>query len=307
MTGFALKSVLAATAAAVLLSGAASAADWSGKYKELRIGVTTAENEKDQLARWAPFTDYLEKKLGTKVRLYRGSDYAAVIEALKAGHVEFGRMGAAAYAKAYKVMGDKIRPVANEVDSYGSSGYYSVVVVRTDSPFKSLDDLKGKTLAFADPNSTSGFAVPTYFLSKQGKDPRSYFSRTGFAGNHEQGVIAVIQGTYDAAATWWRNDGSSNVQRMVDKKMIEGGKVREIWKSPVIPNGPFVARADLPPQLIKDYTDALIAVATDAPDVWKTLRPKKMKGIAPVAHQDFVDIINIREENAKRRRQRSGS
>jgi phosphate/phosphite/phosphonate ABC transporter binding protein len=84
------------------------------------------------------------------VKIVRGTDYAAVIEAMRSGHVQIASVGPAAYALARKIMGEAIAPVAITLDGDGNRGYYSVIAVRADSPYQSLEDIKGQSFAFAD-------------------------------------------------------------------------------------------------------------------------------------------------------------
>ena len=90
--------------------------------------------------------------------------------------------------------------------------YISVMVVRADSGIKSLEDMKGHSLAWADPNSTSGYLIPSATLKAQGikLDDGAYFSKTGFAGGHEQGVVAVLNKQYDGAVTWTSGQGEKS-------------------------------------------------------------------------------------------------
>lgn len=289
-------------AAAVLsLSAAPAAADWRAEFRELRFGITSAENESDALPRWDSFAQYVQRKLGVRVTVHRGSDYAAVVEALHSRRIEFARMGPAAYARAVQLMGENIVPIARDMDLDGAVGYRSVVVVRADSPARTIDDLKGRSLAFADPNSASGFQAPTFFLTEQGKAPASFFGRTGFAGNHETALLAVVNRQFDAAATWWNNEARSNITRMEEKKMIETGAVRVVWTSPLIPNSPWVARR-LPADLVKAYTDALLALPVEAPDVWNRLVDGKMLKTVPAAREDYLDMLRMIEQTQRQRR-----
>ncbi len=296
-----LRPIALMAAALVGLAAFPAAADYKKEFKELRFGITSSENEKDSMARFDVFAAYLRDRLGVPVTVHRGTDYAAVVEALRAKKLEFARMGPAAYARGVQVMGKGIVPVAKDMDLDGAVGYHSTIVVKADSPYRSLADLKGKSLAFADPNSGSGYMAPSYFLSKDGMEPTKYFGRTGFAGNHEQGVFAVINGTYDAAATWWNNDLRSNVARMEEKKMIPPGQVRIIWTSPLIPNSPWVARA-LPEDLLKAYADALLAMPTAAPEVWNRVHDGKMLKTVPARPEDYLDAVRMIEENTKARK-----
>ena len=277
-----------------LLAGASAMAqtDWRSSIKEIRFGITSAENDHDAVLRYENLAHYMQARLGVPMRIFRSTDYAGTVEALNSNHLEFAQMGPAAYALAVKVMADRIAPIARSLDADGSEGYYSVVVVKTESPAQKIEDLKGKSFAFADPNSTSGYAFPSYFLKRQGFDPATFFSRTGFSGSHELSVIAVLNGTYDAGATFWTNERRGNVQRMTEKGMIKPGVVRIIWTSPLIPNSPWVARTELPAALRKDFTDALMAMPKADPEAWKTVS-SEAAGLVPAKHQDYLDVIAV--------------
>ncbi|WP_376094909.1 phosphate/phosphite/phosphonate ABC transporter substrate-binding protein [Roseomonas sp. CCTCC AB2023176] len=282
----------------------AQGTDWRGSFRELRLGISSAENERDAIARQQPFAEYMRRKLGVPLRVFRATDYAGVVEALRSDQIEFARIGPANYALAHRVMGNRVAPFAKDIGDDGRTGYDSVVFVKADTPYRSLQDLRGKSFAFADPNSTSGFAFPSYFLRRAGFDPASHFSRTGFSGSHEQSVIAVLNGTYDAGATFWNSPTRGNIQRMEEKGMIPSGSTRIIWTSPEIPNSPWVLRTALPESLRRDWIAAVMALPTEDPDAFK-VAASDARGIAPARHEDYLDVIAVVEENQARRRQRS--
>src|SRR5918997_3373595 len=150
--------------------GAAHAADeWKKQYPELTMAVVPAENASGAADRHQPFADYLSKELGVPVKLRVANDYAAVIEGQRAGNIHIAFHGPASYAKAY-MTGVKVEPFATTRNNDGSMGYHSVIYVKADSPYKDIKDLKGKTIGFVDPNSTSGYNAPRYFLNKAGID-----------------------------------------------------------------------------------------------------------------------------------------
>jgi phosphonate transport system substrate-binding protein len=276
--------------------------DWRSQFSTLNFGVVSSENEADRIVRYKAFVAYLERRLQVPLKMHQATDYAGTIEALKARKLEFARFGAASYAQAWLITGGKVEPIVVESDSEGSVAYHSVIAVKAESPYQSLDDVKGKSLAFADPNSTSGFVAPSYFLREQGIDPGSFFGRTGFAGGHENGIIAVLNGTYDAAATSWTNEERSNVARMEFKGMIPKGQIRYIWKSPKIPNGPWAMQADLPEALKVDIRAALLALPTADPQAWKDITDGKSKGVEETAHADFEPVIRMIKDNQRARR-----
>ena len=137
-------------------------------FSTLNFGVVSSENEADRITRYKAFVAYMEQHLQVPIRMHQATDYAGTIEALKARKLELARFGAASYAQAWLITGGKVEPIVVETDNEGSVAYHSVIAVKADSPFRSLEDLKGKSLAFADPNSTSAFVAPSYFLREQG-------------------------------------------------------------------------------------------------------------------------------------------
>jgi phosphonate transport system substrate-binding protein len=293
--------ILASTS--LLAAPALAQANWRSQIRELRLGISSAENERDAIQRQQPFQDYIQRSLGVPLRVFRATDYAGVVEALRSSNIEFARIGPANYALARRVMGDRIIPFGRDRDNEGETGYYSVAFVKADSPYRRLEDLRGRSFAFADPNSTSGFAFPAYFMRKAGFVPEQHFSRTGFSGSHEQSVIAVLNGTYDAAATFWSNERHGNIQRMTEKGMIPPGATRVIWTSPLIPNSPWVMRADLPEDLRRDWSEAVFAMPERDPAAFR-VAASNATGVAPTRHEDYLDVIAVVEENLARRRSR---
>jgi len=177
--------------------------------------------------------------------------------------------------------------------------------VKNDSPYKSVDDLKGKSIGWADPNSTSGYQYPSYFLRKGGYDPEKYFGKNAFSGSHETGVMALHQGTFDVVATHWTNEIQGNIQRMEEKGMIAKGITRVIWKSPLIPNSPWVARADQPAELKALFVEAVKALPAEGAEAWKILTDGKVRGVTPAKHEDYLDVIAVTNENDKDRKRLS--
>ena len=287
----------------LLVGSLATAATWRDKYPTVSFSVISSENEADRIARHEKMLAYLEKTLGVKVKMHVATEYAGTIEAMKSGKVEFAQFGPASYAAAWDVTRGNVEPILAGTDSAGVLGYYSVIAVKADSPFKSLDDLRGKSFAFADPNSTSGYLAPTFYLRRQGYPPDKFFGKTGFSGSHENSILAVLNGTYDAAATFWDDDRIGNVQRMEDKGMIPKGGVRFIWKSPKLPGDPvYAVNKSLPAELKAAIKAALLAMPEADPAAWKDLTGGKYKTLKEVSHADYADIVEMRKENLKDRR-----
>jgi phosphonate transport system substrate-binding protein len=186
LTMFILKRMALLCIAAVLTISiglvSVAGADWREQFKEVKIGILSGENERDRIQRYTPFAKYMTKVLGVPVKIFTASSYAGVMQAMAADQIEFAFYGSSSYAGAWVEMKGNVVPLLTRVMDNGSTGYFSVVVVRSDSPYKNLDDLKGKTLAFADPNSTSGYAVPYYNLKNWVTIRKSFSARSLFPG-----------------------------------------------------------------------------------------------------------------------------
>ncbi|MGI3211108.1 phosphonate ABC transporter substrate-binding protein [Roseovarius tibetensis] len=299
--------------ATALTFSAALAQDgtWRDEVPEFRIGLLGGENEQDRLSQNACLKGYLEERLGVPVSLYPASDYAGVMQGLLAGQLEFAGLGAAGYAGIHLQDPDAVEPLMTTMQIDGSLGYYSVMVTRADSGIETLDDMEGRTLAFADPNSTSGFVVPELELRDQlgTEDLETYFERTNFAGGHEQGVVAVLNGQYDAAVTWASGVGDvgkgysrGNLRSMVDKGMLDMSDLNIVWQSNLIANGPRVIRSDVPQELKDLVMGALMRLQIEDPDCYRGVRSGDALGNWPVDHAFYETVVDQRKklQNAAR-------
>lgn len=286
------------TAALALLAAApAMAQDWKADYKTVKFGILSGENEQDRLARWKGFETYMETVLGVDIEIFTAGNYDGVIQALAADQIEFAYLGSSAYAAAYTASEGGVQPILATESQTGATGYFSTIVVRCDSGYKTIDDLKGKVLAFADPDSTSGYAVPLYNLSQQGYEPDTFFSGIPFSGSHEAGVQGVVNKQFDAAATNQDNETSGVYQLMESKGMIQKGEICVIWQSPEITNGPITTRNNLPQPMIDEVKAALLALPTAAPETYKEMTGGETstdKGYIEVNHERYQWIIDMR-------------
>jgi len=297
---FTRRIVLAAAAALVALP--AYAEKWQASHPTLTLGVITSENEADRIERYKPVQAYFEKTLGVEIKWRSATDYAGVIEGLKAGKIDIARFGPASYARAWIVMNGEVEPLVGELDKNGDFGYFSVVIVKKDSPFKTMEDLKGKKFAFADPNSTSGHQAPRYFLAEAGVDADTFFGETAFSGSHENSVMALMNGTFDGAATWYRTEDRSNMTRMEGKGMIEPGQWRIIWKTPRLPSSPWAMSTKMPVEMRADVKKMLMDMKTADPGAWQALTDGKASGYREVTHADYEAIVRMIKSNERKRR-----
>lgn len=228
-------------AASGLMLGATSAQTPNSDCpKEIRFGILPTD-ESTANTRYKPLFEYLEQRIGAKFNYNIGADYAALIIAMVNKRLEVGWLGPESYVQATKQ--GKMYPLVMPDNKTTGLGYYSSLYVRDDSSYRSVQDLKGKTLAFVDPNSTSGYLFPmVYFLRDLKIKPEDFFGQVIFAGNHNASLLSLLNGKVDVAAI-----ASGTVNNAIINKTIKDGELRTVWQSRLIPNSPITASEALPP------------------------------------------------------------
>jgi phosphonate transport system substrate-binding protein len=235
-----IKKLLATLAAAAAIASTPVTAQ---ELKEINFGIISTESSQNLKSDWQPLLDDMSKKTGMKVNAFFASDYAGIIEGMRFNKVHVAWFGNKSAMEAVDRAGGEV--FAQMVNIDGAKGYYSHLIVHKDSPIKSLDDMlkQGKNLSFGngDPNSTSGFLVPSYYVFTQNKiDPKTFFKLTRGA-NHETNALAVANKQVDVAT-----NNSETLDKIKDKLPEKFNDIRIIWTSPLIPLDPLVIRKDLP-------------------------------------------------------------
>ena len=275
-----------------------------GRPAELVFAVVPAENAAGVTERYNPFVEYMSRALGTRVTLRVASDYAAVIEGQRSGSIHFAFYGPSAFARAL-MTGAQVEAFLIEVNEDGSKGYYSVFYVRRDTPFQSVQDLRGKNLGLVDPNSTSGNNVPRFALSRMGINPEQFFGRVVYAGSHENAVIALQQGTVDVAANWWNDERESNLMRMERKGMVRAADFRIVFRSEQIVNSPMAWLAALPAETKAAIRGAMLALPQREPALFQRMTDGKQRPWEPVDNAAYQPIVELNRFVDNLRRQRS--
>lgn len=293
---------------------AAGKRDWAAQVPTIRIGLLGGENDSDRLGRYEGYRKLMEDTYGVPVKVYPAADYAGVIQAFGAKQIEIATMGASGYAGAWLETNGGVEPLLVAVEADGSIAYRSVMVTRADSGIATLDQMKGHSLAWADPNSTSGYLIPRFELKHAGIDTESgkYFSRTGFGGGHEQAVVAVLQNQYDAACTWASGIGDEkqgftrgNLHEMIAKGLLKPGELRILWTSRPILNGPLTVRKELPQAFRDDMTAFHLGLYEAHRDIYDQVERGGGKGYQKVTHDDFQLFVDLRKDEAANRRKKS--
>ena len=195
-------------------------------------------------------------------------------------------------------------PVLTRMQPTGDTGYYSVMVARKDSGITSLEDMKGKHLGFADPNSTSGYLIPSVELPEL-YDVKidDYFSKTSFNGGHENNVLAVMNGDVDAGVTWVSGVGewdegytSGNLRKMVDKGILNMDDITQIWSSKLIPNGPIVMpKADAYAKAREVMVGMKQWILKNDPKCSEDVANGIVKAWVPVDHSFYEVVVKARK------------
>jgi len=292
---------------AAMLATATSASAWQDQYPSFRYGVQSVETQGAALTRYRGFDAYVQEKLGVNLDLYLSSEYAGVIQAIASGQIEVMDMGASGYAAAWIETNGNVEPLVVPQEADGSIGYYSVMFVRADSPYQSIDDLAGANFAWADPNSASGYLFPLVSLRANGIEPENHFGNVVFSGGHEQSIIGVLDGAYDAAVTW-TNDVEAHtrggIHMMLDRGVLAAEDIRIIWVSDLIPNPVIAIRSDVPQAMKDDLRELFLNLHADNPEVFREVARGNSPGYVEVDHSVYEIAIQLRQQLAAERRSR---
>ena len=230
-------------AAGMLAAACAALPATAQELKEINFGIISTESQSNLKPNWLPFLAAMEKQTGMKVNAFFAPDYAGIVEGMRFNKVQVAWYGNASAIQAVdRAQGEVfVQSVAHD----GSAGYWSLLLAHKDSPLNSLEDLKkqpGKfTFGNGDPNSTSGFLVPSFYVFAQNNiEAKTHFTRV-VTGNHETNALAVAAKQVDVAT-----NNTENLDRMKITAPDKFAQVKVIWKSPLIPSDPLVWRTDLP-------------------------------------------------------------
>jgi phosphonate transport system substrate-binding protein len=293
-----MKKLLTATALTAILATSATAQDLTG----FNIGILGGENAQDRMTNLECFRAKVETELGVPTKLFTPADYDGVIQGLLGGSLDFAWLGASAYAKVYLTNAEAVDVMLTKQNLDGTTGYYSIGFAKADSGITSMEDAKGKTFAFADPNSASGYLIPGAELREKFGTLEDYFGQVKMSGGHEQSIVGVANGDFDAAVAWadglgnWEDGFSSGAfRKAADSGLVDMTTLTEIWRSKLIPEGPMVARKTLP-QDVKDKMYSLLDTMWETdPTCAYAVAAGEAQDFVPITHEDYLGIIAARK------------
>ncbi|WP_298801927.1 phosphonate ABC transporter substrate-binding protein [uncultured Lentibacter sp.] len=297
-----MKNLIIATA---LATTALSSAAMAEGITEFRIGILGGENAQDRMNSNECLRAYTQDLLGVETKLFAPADYNGVIQGLLGGTLDMAWLGASSYAAVYLQDPEAVDPVLVKINLDGSFGYHSIGFARKDSGITSLESMKGKVFGFGDPNSTSGYLIPSIEIPQttgSTMENGAYFGEVKFTGGHEQTIVAVNNGDVDGGVTWADGQGnwedgfnSGALRKAVDAGLVDMNDLVEIWRSKPIPEGPVVLRKSLP-QDVKDKMIALVDGLHEADaDCAYGVAAGESLGFNPIGHDAYVSIIEARK------------
>ena len=270
--------------------------------KEFNIGILGGENAQDRMTSNECYRAAIEKSLGVPVKLFTPADYDGVIQGMLGGTIDMAWLGASAYAKIYLTDPAAVEVKLTKQNLNDSTGYYSIGFARKDAGITKIEDAKGKSFAFAEPNSTSGYLVPAAEMTAKFGPLDSYFSEVKMSGGHEQTIVGVNNGDFAAGVSWadgvgnWEDGYASGAfRKAADAGLVDMNNLVEIWRSALIPEGPMVVRAALPAD-VKDKVTQITA------DMWETdkacaygIAAGDAKDFVPATHDMYLGIVEARK------------
>ena len=279
LTGFAVTALVALSAA------------HAQELKEINFGIISTESSQNLKSDWQPLLEDLSKKTGYKVNAFFAPDYAGIIEGMRFGKVHLAWYGNKSAMEAVDRAGGEV--FAQMVNADGTQGYYSHLIVHKDSPYKTLDDVlkNAKNMSFGngDPNSTSGFLVPSYYVFAQNKIDAKTAFKVSRGANHETNALAVANKQVDVAT-----NNSENLDKIKDRLPEKFNDIRIVWTSPLIPLDPLVIRKDLPEvskQKLKDFFYTYGKNSQQEKDV--LMKISKLSAFKPSTNAQLIPIRQL--------------
>lgn len=244
---------------ALLAFGIAASASTPVLAQEvLRISAIPDEAPTELQRKFKPLGEYLSKETGMKVEFTPVTDYAAVVEALATKKIDMAWLGGFTYVQTKIRTNGTANPIIQRVED---EKFTSVFIVPADSSLKTLGELKGKTMAFGSPSSTSGHLMPRYFLMQAGINPDKDFKNIAFSGAHDATVAFVASGKADVGAL-----NASVWVKLNEAKNPNAVKSKVLSTTPPYFDYNWTVRGDLDPVTVKKITEAFLKLDANNPN-----------------------------------------
>jgi phosphonate transport system substrate-binding protein len=292
--------MLRRTFCALVATAALSVTAHAQDAKTLNFGIISTESSSNLKSGWQPVIDDMSKALGVPVKPFFASDYAGIIEGMRFNKVQLAWYGNLSAIEAVDRSQGEV--FAHVIDKDGNPGYWSVLITNKNSGINSVDDVlkRGKTLSYGagDPNSTSGTAVPGYYLWGANKiDPKKFFKNVAIS-NHETNLLSAMNKQVDVAIT----NTEAIARYHVNTGKDATDTIRILWKSPLIPADPLVWRTDLSPELKEKIRTFFVNYGKTGPNAaqeQKNLLALTYKGFTASDNSQLIPIRQINMAKAR--------
>ncbi len=247
-----------------------------------RVTTIPEEAATEQVRKFTPLAQYLEKQLGVKVEFIPVTDYPAAVEAMVNKKVDLVWFGGFTYVQASIRSKGKVIPIAQRVED---TKFQSVFITKTDSGIKKLEDLKGKQVSFGSASSTSGHLMPRSFLLEAKIDPEKDFKRIAYSGAHDATIASVVSGKVDAAAldiTVWK--------KFVTENKIDTKAVDVFFTTPGYFNYNWAVHADMPADVRAKVTKALLDIDPATAEGAELLKLNRATRYIPTKAENYMGI-----------------
>ena len=219
----------------------------------LRISSIPEEAATEQVRKLKPLADYLGREVGARVIFTPVNDYPAAVEALVNKKIDLVWLGGSTFIQAKIRSKDMVVPLLQRQED---TDFKSIFITRAGSGITRLEDLKGKTVSFGSPSSTSGHLMPRKYLMDVGLEPERDFKRIAYSKAHDAAIAAVASGQVDAAAldiTVW--------QKFVSENLVDTTKVVAFHTTPGFFNYNWTVHRDMPSELQQKIIAAFLKLS----------------------------------------------
>ncbi|WP_420406107.1 phosphate/phosphite/phosphonate ABC transporter substrate-binding protein [Nisaea sp.] len=285
----AIRRALSAAAAVGMISGLVSPV-FASAAGDLKIGILGGLSVETGFAAQTCLMQELADGLGVPVTVNAFASGTALQDALVAGEVDLASLSPRSYSALWRSNAAAVQPVLAPLERGGAKGYRAVVLARTGAELSTLEDMTGKEVGFADHRSLPGYFVPSVALARDGFKTEG-FAVVQFSGGHQANLTALESGAIDLAVTWTTVGGTADTGPLARFKPGAASPLSEIWRSPLVPNGPLVLRKTLPDPIKHIVTTQLAALGARAPDCLATAFGRPITGLFPVTHADYETFI----------------
>ncbi|MFV9474727.1 phosphonate ABC transporter substrate-binding protein [Advenella sp. RU8] len=294
------KSIYQRVGISLLASALSAGAVYAKDKKEINFGIISTESSQNLKQLWDPFLDDMSKKTGYEIKAFFAPDYAGIIQGMRFDKVDIAWYGNKSAMEAVDRANGEV--IYQTVDKDGKPGYWSLLIAHKDSPINNVEDMisKAKNLNFGngDPNSTSGFLVPGYYVFAQNNiDPNKIFKRTVNA-SHEINALSVANKQVDIAT-----NNTESIDRLKVSNPEKAALIKEIWRSPLIPADPIVWRKNLPDDAKEKFTEFFNTYG-DKPEELAVLNVLGWAKFKPSSNDQLLPIRQL--ELFKKRNQVAG-